>query len=451
MGRRMAVIFVLALVVRLGVVIATPGYVPRHDDRDYDRIAWSMAQGRGYPPTRARQGSRYVHVWADAYRPPLWPAVLGAVYATAGHRLAPARVVQALLGALAILALSWVALRLLTPRAAWWAGVVGAVYLPLALVSSSLVSETLFVVLELVALGLALEARERRRLGPAAAAGAAVALATLTRLNGVVLLAAVLPLVAPRGRRLAAVGATLVPFALVIAPWTIRNAVELHAFVPVSTESGTTLLGTYNLQSMTDRAAPGSWQLLRHDQVAAVAHERLPPAIRDTRLRDAALRFVAHHPVYPFTVAWHNLRRWLDLAGIARARYEARTVEIRNRWVNAMLPFAWTLAAFAALGLATGAARGTPRAFWLAPSLLLATTLLVNAETPRFRAPIDPFLILLAVAAVSRISSTAPGRRRPATSRPSRAQRAAVLRAPDSAATADSSGSIVSPPANSSL
>jgi hypothetical protein len=411
----MIVIFVLALVVRLGVVIATPGYLPRHDDRDYDRIAWSMAQGHGYPPTHAGGNAR---AWSDAYRPPLWPAVLGAVYAVAGHRLAPARCAQAFVGALGTVALSWVALRLLTPRAAWWAGIIGAVYLPLVLVSASLLSETLFVTLELVALGLALEARKRGRLALAAAAGAAVALAALTRLNGILLLAAVLPLVAPRGRRFPAVAAALVPFVLVIAPWTIRNAVELHAFVPVSTESGTTLLGTYNLQSMTDRAAPGSWQLLRHDNEARLAHEDLPPAVRDVHLRDAALRFVARHPAYPVAVVWHNLRRWLDLAGIARARYEARTVEIRGEWVDAMLPFAWTLAALAALGLAMGTARGTPRAFWLAPALLLATTLLVNAETPRFRAPIDPFLILLAVAAVSRhrpaitASARGAGRRR---------------------------------------
>jgi 4-amino-4-deoxy-L-arabinose transferase-like glycosyltransferase len=391
-GRRTIVIFVLALVVRLAVVIATADYVPRHDDRDYDRIAWSMAQGHGYPPVRV---GRDTH--ADAYRPPLWPAVLGAVYAVAGHRLAPARVAQAVLGALGTAALSWVALRLLSVRAAWWAGIFGAVYLPLALVSASLLSETLFVALELTALALALEARERGR-GPAlaAAAGAAVALAALTRFNGVLLLAAVLPLVPSRGQRAAALAA----FALVVAPWTVRNAIELHAFVPVSTESGTTLIGTYNLQSMTDRAAPGSWQPLHHGRVARLAHEDLPPAVRDADLRDAALRFVERHPAYPLAVAANNLRRWLDLAGFARARFEAHTADVRGRWVAAMLPFAWGLAALATVGIVTGAARGTPPAFWLAPALLLASTLLVNAETPRFRAPIDPFLILLAVAAV---------------------------------------------------
>jgi hypothetical protein len=408
-------VFAVALVVRLGVVAATPHYTLRHDDRDYDRVAWAMASGRGYPPVWVD------HVpYADAYRPPLWPATLGAVYAVAGHSVQAGRVADALLGALGVLALVWVALRLFGPRAAWWAGAIGAVYVPLALVSSVLVSETLFVLCELVALACALEAR-RGRLAWALAAGAAVGLGALTRINGELLLVAVLPLVAVRGRRLAGPAAALAACVLVIAPWTIRNALELHAFVPVSTESGPTLAGTYNLRAMHDGPAPGAWFLLRYTEYAGLARRPLPPAPRDALLRRVALRFVVAHPTYPIVLAGENLRRWLGLAGARRARTEAATMDISGGWADAALPFAWALAAAALLGLASGAARGTPRAFWLAPALLLASTLLVNAETPRFRASLDPFLVLLIAgsryarsssgpAAARRTSRAAPGR-----------------------------------------
>jgi hypothetical protein len=287
-----------------------------------------------------------------------------------------------------------VALRLLGPRAAWWAGAIGAVYLPLALVSSVLVSETLFVLCELVALACALEARRGRPLW-ALAAGAAVGLAALTRINGELLLVAVLPLVAVRGRRLAGPAAALATCALVIAPWTIRNALELHAFVPVSTETGPTLAGTYNLRAMHDGPAPGAWFLLRYTEYAGLARRPLPPAPRDALLRRVALRFVVAHPTYPIVLAGENLRRWLGLAGARRARTEAATMDVSGGWADAALPFAWALAAAALLGLATGAMRGAPRVFWLAPAALLASTLLVNAETPRFRAALDPFLVLL--------------------------------------------------------
>ena len=47
-------LFAVALIARVAAIAATPHYVPRHDDRDYDRLAWAMASGDGYPPVRIR-------------------------------------------------------------------------------------------------------------------------------------------------------------------------------------------------------------------------------------------------------------------------------------------------------------------------------------------------------------------------------------------------------------
>jgi hypothetical protein len=367
-----------------------------------------MASGRGYPPLRI--GGR---TYAQAYRPPLWPATLGLVYAAVGHRVTAARVADAALGAAGVALLFWVALRLFGRTAARWAGALGAVYLPLALVSSVLVSETLAVALELLALGLALESRAaargrgtgtgtggRRACGLAVAAGAVAGLAALTRSNGAVVLLAVVPLTWTGPRRALAVA---LAFVAVLAPWTLRNALELHAFVPVSTQAGVTLAGTYNHAAMNDRYAHGAWLGLRHTEYRSLAHAAMSPVVHDHVLERAALRFIARHPLYPLAVAWHNAGRWLDLAGRGRARFEASTIGIGRPWADAALPFAWALAALAALGLLARAPRGTPAAFWLGPLALLASTLLVNAETPRFRAPLDPFLILLAAGALARL------------------------------------------------
>ena len=223
--------------------------------------------------------------------------------------------------------------------------------------------------------------------------GVAVGLAALARVDGLVLLAGVLPLIGLRRSP-----HVLLACALAIAPWTVRNAIQLHAFVPVSTESGATLAGTYNPASMHDRFAPGSWVLLRHTPDLRVVEHNLAPVRQDRALRDAALRFIAHHPWSPAEVFAENARRWLDLAGLRRARFEAQTADIGPGWADAAVPFAWILAAVALTGVA--AVRLRP-AFWLAPGALLLVTLLVNAETPRFRAPLDPFLILLAAYSVS--------------------------------------------------
>jgi hypothetical protein len=149
---------------------------------------------------------------------------------------------------------------------------------------------------------------------------------------------------------------------------------------------------------MHDGPAPGAWFLLRYTEYAALARRPLPPAARDAALRRAALHFIAAHPTYPIVLAGENLRRWLGLAGPRRARTEAATIDVSGGWADAALPFAWVVAGLALAGL--GAVRRQP-ALWLGPGALLAVTLLVNAETPRFRAPLDPFLILLAAAFIA--------------------------------------------------
>ncbi len=46
--------------------------------------------------------------------------------------------------------------------------------------------------------------------------------------------------------------------------------------------------------------------------------------------------------------------------------------------------------------------RAAPKWVWVVPLLLALSVVLVNVETPRFREPVDPFLILLAAAAPDR-------------------------------------------------
>src|SRR5262249_21159834 len=140
------------------------------------------------------------------------------------------------------------------------------------------------------------------------------------------------------------------------------------------------------------------WVLLRHTPDLAVVEHNLAPVPQDRALREAALDFVEHRPWYPAEVLVFNVQRWLDLASLRREQFEAQTADIGPAWALAALPFAWALAALALTGWR--AVRRRP-AFWLAPAALLAVTLLVNAETPRFRAPLDPFLILLAAYSAS--------------------------------------------------
>ena len=446
-----AAILLLALALRVGAVLATPDYRPIHDDRDYDRHACWVAL-HGFLPTRLPPlpsprscapatllpqhngvSGPLVRVHQrpgilTAYRPPLWPLTLGGAYALTGRlpigRWTAGRLLQAAIGTATVALTGAIAAEVW----GWGIGLIAmalaALFLPLVLDGDTLISEPLFVALELAAVLAAL--RQRRSpagLRWALAAGALAGLAALTRSTGALLVLALLPLAwvrmpRRRWRSLAGPGTLALTAALVVAPWTIRNAVVLRAFVPVSTETGPTLLGTYNAAARSSRTCHGCWLLLasrRRYQGLMRRMRRLDEVQRDRLGRTLALRLIGRHPEYVAEVAWGNSLRLLELGGAARTRYTATRIDVSPRAAVAGAWELWGIVLLATLGAALGALRRAPRALIALPAFLWVATVLVQSETPRFRAPIDPFLLMLAATTfpwAARSAGAAAARRR---------------------------------------
>ncbi len=59
------------------------------------------------------------------------------------------------------------------------------------------------------------------------------------------------------------------------------------------------------------------------------------------------------------------------------------------------------LCVLALAGAFTKLVPAAPKWLWWIPLLLALSVVLVNVETPRFRAPVDPFLVLLASSALA--------------------------------------------------
>lgn len=403
----LAVLVALALLVRLAVILATPEYRPQTDAADYDRHAVAIAQAGDYPQSVLAPGGG-----PTAFRPPAYPLALAATYAVAGtgdeqRRWDAGRILNALLGALAVALLALLARRLWGRGAALVAGGLAAVHPPLVLVGSSLMAEPLYVALVLTATLAALAQRDAPGgVRWALAAGVLAGLAALTRSNGLIVL---LPLALlawtarPRWSRraLAAPAAMVAAFALTLAPWTVRNAVVLDAFVPVSTQSGFALAGTYNDQAREFRGFRAFW--LPPERVAA-----LRPAYRDRSLSEAELSgvlrgrasdYVRQNPGYPAEVALVNGLRALNLQGPEVERYLAPFEGYPEDLATASVYAFWVLAAIALAGAFTRAARAAPRALWLLALVLGFSSVLFLGLT-RYRAPADPYLILLATAAL---------------------------------------------------
>ncbi len=413
-------ILTLALGLRIDDVQTTP-YKAVNDAGTYNRLASMVAQHGDYEtgsaPGSGAAGSR----GPTAYFPPGFPYVLALTDILDGHQsghraaIAGERTAMAVIGTVSVGLLGLVALEACGGLVALLAMLLAAVYPVMIELSGTLVAENVIVALELAAALAALRARRSPRpLVWLAGAGALTGLATLTHQNAILLLvplaaAAVGALragsaAASGRRRFAGIAVLIAATVVVIAPWTIRNAIELHAFVPVSTETGITLVGTYNRESASNPAVPYKWRFvikLPEDQALLRHVGRLDEVALSDQLQSQAFEYISAHPSAPLQAGYHNLLRMLELEGSdawhASAAAIGLSVDTARRGVIGF----WIVAVLALLGGVTRAARSVPRWLWGFPLLMALTVVFVNVETPRFREPVDPFLLLLAACALA--------------------------------------------------
>ena len=394
MRRPVAWLVVLALALRLADVAATSLHAT-NDPGDYVRHAVSIAHGHGMAPTLLPQGG------PTAIRAPAFPYLLGGVFALFGDHPDAGRIACALLGALTVWLVGLIALQLWGRREQLIATALAAVYPPLVLLSDTLLTEALALPLTL-AMFLVLLRRRGRWSAPAA--GALLGLALLTRPALSVL---AIPLVAglwrpPRAWLGPVVG--LAAAALVIAPWTIRNAVEFHAFVPISDVSGFQWGGTYNAQADHDPRFPAEYRL-------ATLVPRLRSIALDPRrdenevgraLGKAGRRYARDHPGYVPRVLWLNGLRLFSVTHPFRdARFNYGFAGIGATRAN-IATAAYFLVALLALLAVFVRRRALGGPWWLWASIpLLALSVIWTSGDTRYRLPLEPLLVLLAAAGIA--------------------------------------------------
>jgi 4-amino-4-deoxy-L-arabinose transferase-like glycosyltransferase len=426
-----AALLIAALGVRIAYIEHTP-FKAINDAGTYNRLASMIATTGDYhtgsAPGSGAGGSR----GPTAYFPPGFPYFLAAVDILTGHQaghkaaIGPERIAQAVAGTVAVGLIGLVALEAFGAGAALAAMAIAAFYPVLIELSGTLVAENLLIVFELAAVWTALRIRNARRpYAWIAATGVLTGLATLTHQNAILLLVP-LALAAwavarrepdrtrPRSRALAAPTILLIlTTCATIAPWTIRNAVELHHLIPVSDESGITLVGTYNPDSAAFGPVPYKWRFYfkipQDHRLMASAGRYQEVALGDT-LQSQALHYIGDHPLAPLQVAYDNTLRMFELEGSYAWHASALAIGLHVDVARTGVLAFWVLCLLALLGAFTQRARRAPRWLWLVPLLLALSVVFVNVETPRFREPIDPFLIMLAGCAIA----TALQRLRPA-------------------------------------
>jgi 4-amino-4-deoxy-L-arabinose transferase-like glycosyltransferase len=410
-GRRNLIILIIAvaLALRLGFVLTTPNFTPYADARDFDRTAVSLAEHGHYPPsTVAPSGG------PTALRPPAYPYVLAAAYwitGTAGSssRYTVARVLSALISTLAVVLTGVVAWLAVSASAGIAALALAAVYPPSVTIGDGVLAEPLFTVLVLGAVASALMARRsRRRLGWAAMAGLYAGLACLARINVLIAVPAIAVGACPWPWRIwrSALPAVIVLATTIVclAPWTIRDALVFHRFVPVTTQAGLTLAGTYNPVSRADAQNPASWHVPTMAPYRQLVRRGESEAVLNQRFFSTVVRFAEGDPLYVAKVAFFNTGRLLELQGPSTERPAAQETGISPGISDLDVYAFYVLGILALASILAGALRRIPAVLWLVP-LLMAVSLIPVLTWMRYRWPIDSFLILIVAAGISSLES----------------------------------------------
>jgi hypothetical protein len=291
-------------------------------------------------------------------------------------------------------------------RVAWVAALLAAVFPTLVVTSTGLMSESLYIPLELLAvaavlIALRVDAHQWRWL---AVAGVSAGLGILARPNGAVLvlaLGALVVLASRPGSRLRALrGAAVVAVAalIVVTPWEIRDLATFHKIVPVSTIDGYNLAGVYNADAAAD-GYPTHYQWRPPTAVKADASlfkdRNLNEVTLGDKLSSNGMNWIEHHPsAVPEAYIWNTLRMG-ELGGVQETTQNMAEFGFGRRAAEVEMGAFWALALLAVIGFATRRIRKASVAIWLAPLMLWLISAPLLGST-RIRASIDPFIVLAA-------------------------------------------------------
>jgi hypothetical protein len=186
---------------------------------------------------------------------------------------------------------------------------------------------------------------------------------------------------------------------LVIAPWTIRNIVRLHAFVPIATGAGPALCQSRNSEST------GGIDLGVLNRHCAPKHAASSLAKQEVAVNayatSHAIQWVLGHPAAELQMWWRrsDLAYRIDTIGIYAPSLTGNARRNVTTLSNVVSLVVLALAAFGAV--VTLAKRRRPAVvFLIVATMAFAAVPIMLFGDPRYRVPAEPLFAVLAAAAL---------------------------------------------------
>ncbi len=279
-------------VVRVVYVLTVTRYNkgPIYDEFYYVGQSAQLAAGKGFVTP--------IVGGASALHPPLTVLVVTPASWLFGvpTGAVPQRITMALLGAVAVGVIGWLAAVLAGPRVGLLAAVLAALYPNLWIPSGIVMSETLAILITALLLLATYRMLRRPSWVSALLLGVGCGAAALTRseLVAFVPLLLIPAVVVTRGlsgrARVGLVAVGLVAATVVVAPWVVRNLTTFHDPTYLSTGDGGLLLGA-NCDRTYSGSLIGYWSLPCSVAVAAAKD----PSVLSARQDHAARRYIGDH------------------------------------------------------------------------------------------------------------------------------------------------------------
>jgi 4-amino-4-deoxy-L-arabinose transferase-like glycosyltransferase len=408
-----------ALAIRIMFIVVVDPTVPALGDASaYRLLAEQLAHGHGYIRPF---DNLLLHVHRPtAEYPPLFPMLLAVPVRAGWHSVGQLRIFVACVGASTVALVGLLGRRVASPTVGLIAAALAAIYPMLFLPEATLMAESLYVALVTVVLLAAYRAFDEPTPLRFVVLGGAIGLATLTRAEGFILgIIVVVPLACwlrrlPGRARVARAAIALGVAVAVLVPWTIRNAVRFHTFIPVSNNVATLIDGancdatyhgpqlglwreTFSENGTRAASVPQARACFEGFDIADPHFDEARAARTHTR---AGLTYARDHlAALPKVATVRVLRTWGAYA--PRQQIDFESLEGRPRaWQLGGTVMYWILVPFAIAG--TVVLRRRRRLLWPLVATAVTVTLVAAATygQQRFRIAAEPAILVLAAVAL---------------------------------------------------
>jgi 4-amino-4-deoxy-L-arabinose transferase-like glycosyltransferase len=377
------------------------------DALTYHLLGENIADGKGFERPLHPQLAGF-ESWQPgvptAEHPPLFPLLVGLFWKLGATTYLAQKLLLCLVGTITVGLVGLAGREAGGPTVGLTAAGLAAVYPFLWIVDGSLMSETLYGVFVAATLWVALRFARRPSLGLAAGLGALVGVAALTRGDALVLVPVLLiPLAFRAGAawrsRLTLTVVAVGAFALVLAPWTIRNLTVFEQPVLISTNGNSVFVGA-NCDGTYHGELTGLWRFDCYGKAPGGDESEQAAEYRDRGLdyaRDHAERV-------PAVMAVRFLRVWDLYRPLQQAEYEI--IEGRSETASRIgLLVYYPLLLLAAAGAFILRRRGEPLWPLLAFPVIVSVTAVVIYGITRLRFAAEPALCVLAAVALAAAAS----------------------------------------------